>query len=159
MGGFILYTWGILPFETYPLNIHEAQHVTGTDWARKEIAGAAIYREWVGENDEELHLRGRVFPHFFVHHARNRGDTSTSGGLGHLDVMDNMRRLGQAHVLTRGDGWHMGWYVIEKLIRSHTNIFLDGIGQQIEFEVTFQRVPVIDDPEAYFPAFWGSIAP
>lgn len=188
MPGYVLYTWGVLPFETYPLNINEAQHVTGTDWARKEIAGAAIYREWVGENDEELHLRGRVFPHYFAHHARrtvqNRtrfGDIGaakpqqfggrlvsstdmpfvnpTSGGLGHLDVMDNMRRLGQAHVLTRGDGWHMGWYVVEKLVRSHTNIWLDGIGQQIEFEVTFQRVPVIDDAEAYFPAFWGAISP
>jgi len=176
MPGFVLYSWGAIPFETYPLNIHELQHVTGTDWARKEIAGAAIYREWVGENDEEVHFRGRVFPRFFVNHARQRSkfglvpqpgadpinpddDNRTSGGLGHLDVMDNMRRLGQAHILIRGDGWNLGWFVIERLTRAHTNIFFDGIGQQIEFEVTFQRVPVIDDPNVYFPAFWGAIAP
>jgi hypothetical protein len=47
-----LYSWGMLQFEVHPLNVHEVDHSTATDWAKKEIAGAAIYREWVGENDE-----------------------------------------------------------------------------------------------------------
>ena len=156
MSGPVLFVWGSLPFEVYPLNTHEMQHVTGTDWARKEIAGAAIHREWVGENDEEIHLRGRVFPHFFVSFSRQSGGQS-SGGLGHLDVMDNMRRLGQAHVLMRGDGWHFGWFVIERLMRGHTFLGQDGIGQQISFEATFQRVPAPFDPTGYFPSFWTGV--
>jgi hypothetical protein len=80
-------------------------------------------------------------------------------GLGHLDVMDNMRRLGQAHALVRSDGWHLGWFVIERLTRAHANLGADGIGQQIDFEVSFQRVPVPYDPNAYFPAFWGQVSP
>lgn len=58
-----LMQWSALQFRVWPLNIHEVDHQTATDWARKEIAGAPLFREWVGENDEELHLRGRVFPY------------------------------------------------------------------------------------------------
>jgi phage protein U len=158
MPGYTLYTWGAIPFETYPLNVHEMQHVTETDWARKEIVGAAIHHEWVGENEEEIHLRGRVFPQFFVQKGRRgQGDNRTSGGLGHLDVMDNMRRLAQVHVLARGDGWHLGWFAIQKLTRNSTVIGNDGIGKQIEFEVVFTRMPIPSDPNAYFPNFWGQV--
>ena len=58
----MLFQWGALQFDITPFNVHEADQMTATDWARKEIAGAAIYREWVGEGDEEITLRGRVFP-------------------------------------------------------------------------------------------------
>lgn len=151
MPGYVLYTWGSVTFETYPLNVHQVSHVTQTDWARKEIAGAASYREWVGEEDEEFHLQGYVFPHHFARHGIPRG------GLDHLNVMDNMRRLGQAHVLMRGDGWHHGWFVIERLTRGHEFLGLEGVGQRISFEVSFQRVPVPSDPADFFPAFWSGI--
>lgn len=181
MPGYTLYTWGAIPFETYPLNIHETQHVTETDWARKEIVGAAIHHEWVGENEEEIHFRGRVFPQFFVQKLRqgapgghlqwNQGANGpepsfvqaqgpgvpTSGGLGHLDVMDNMRRLAQVHALVRGDGWHLGWFAIQKMTRNSTIIGNDGIGKQIEFEVAFTRMPIPSDPASYFPNFWGQV--
>src|SRR3954463_9268747 len=125
-GPWMLYTWGAIPFETYPLNIDTIQHVTATDWARKEIAGAAVYREWVGENDEELHFRGKVLPKYFVDIARQHRVgielDDPQGGLGHLDVMDNMRRLGQAHALVRADGWHLGWFVIERWTRAHAHL-------------------------------------
>ena len=128
-----------------------------------------MYREWVGENDEMITLKGRVFPHYFARAMRQRGmkqpilskswemnkDTGTLqehtgghqsfGGLTHLDVIDNMRRLGQAHILIRGDGWHFGWFIIEELNRGHSLIAQDGIGQMIEFEAKFQRVPIPND--------------
>lgn len=165
MAGKYLYSWGPLQFEVYPLSIGEIDHVTATDWARKEIAGAATYREWVGENEEEIHIRGKVFPHYFARASRQISSLTipqvnytgaSSGGLGHLDVMDNMRRLGQAHTLVRGDGWHLGWFVIERLTRGHSYLGRDGIGQQIQFEATFQRVPVPNDPAAYYPQIWST---
>lgn len=145
-----LYQWGPIQMEIWPFNVHELDHLTATEWARKEVAGAAIYREWVGENDEQLDFRGRVFPHFFAQQGK-------PSGMGHLDIMDNMRRLGQAHILMRGDGTHFGWYVIERLSRGHTFLGPNGVGQQINFEASFQRVPVPDDPSTYFEAFWGAI--
>lgn len=162
MPNWTLMTWGSISFQVFPLNYDEMNHNTASDWARKEIAGAAVYREWVGENDEEIQLRGKVFPYFFAAHKRQRINRGTvlqtptdDSGLSHLDVMDNMRRLGQAHALTTGDGWHLGWFVIEKLTRAHTHIGVTGIGQQIQFDATFQRVPVPNDPAAYFTRFWG----
>lgn len=123
--------WGMLQFEVYPLNFHELDHRTATDWARKEIAGAPIHREYVGEGDEELHLRGRVFPYRL-------------GGLGELEIMEQMRRDGEAHLITRSDGWRLGWYVMERLVRSHLFINPNAVGRQINFEAQFARVPVPD---------------
>jgi phage protein U len=81
--------------------------MTATDWARKEISGAAIYREWTGENDEELHIRGRVFPY-------------RVGGLTELEVLETWWREGAAQMMVRGDGYVLGWYVAERLVRGHS---------------------------------------
>jgi phage tail protein len=188
MANWVLFQWGPIQFQVFPMNVNEMSHHTGADWAKKEIAGAAMYREWVGENDEQITLKGRVFPHFFAKAANARkirqpvlgggavmtvspdeenpvggliqqhtgGDYANSGGLTHLDVLDNMRRLGQAHVLIRGDGWHFGWFIIETLNRGHSLIAPDGIGQMIEFEASFQRVPIPNDGASNYGQITGS---
>ena len=170
MANWILFQWGPMQFEVYPLGISDYAHHTGADWAKKEIAGAAMYREWVGEQDEMITVKGRVFPHFFSRHQKSRGikdrvnnddradvdpatglllqragNVTSAGGLYHLDVMDNMRRQGQSHILIRGDGWHFGWFIIESLNRGHSLLAKDGIGQMIEFQAVFQRVPIPND--------------
>jgi phage protein U len=170
MANWVMFQWGPIQFQVFPMNVDNYSHHTGADWAKKEIAGAAMYREWVGESDETITLKGKIFPHFFARKSRGRGigqqtdgpkatrdpvtglvqehvgSEQSSGGLYHLDVLDNMRRLGQAHILMRGDGWHYGWFIIETLSRGHTFLAQDGIGQQIEFEALFQRVPIPNDP-------------
>lgn len=151
-----LFNWGPIQFEIFPVSVNEVNHTTGTDWARKEIAGAPMYREWVGEGDEEIQLRGRLYPHFFAQHAKMRNQQS-SGGIRELELIDNMRRLGQAHVLMRGDGWHFGWFIVERLSRAHTFLARDGIGQQVNFEASFIRVPVPFGNDGYFPAIWGQL--
>lgn len=159
MANWVLFQWGPIQFQVHPLNVGEYSHATAADWAKKEIAGAAMYREWVGESDETIQLKGRVFPHYFARKARDRNPENpkkSSGGLGHLDVLDNMRRMGQAHVLIRGDGWHFGWFIIDNLQRAHSLIAPDGIGQQIEFEASFQRVPIPDDPGTQSNYFTGT---
>lgn len=162
-----------IQFQVYPLNFDEYNHETASDWARKEIAGAAMYREWVGENDETITLRGKLFPHFYARAARQREQgpvlptPGTRGGIGSqphsgladIDVLNNMRLLGQAHPLVRGDGWHYGWFIIERMTRSHTKIAPDGIGQQIQFDAVFQRVPVPTDPDVFFSSLWGTLQP
>jgi uncharacterized protein len=176
----VLFQWGPIQFQVFPLSVNDYAHHTASEWAKKEIAGAALYREWVGEGEEMITVKGRVFPHWFARQMRRSVDPNTgrrrdirqpvydssgasidpetamlreqtggfpsAGGLMHLDVLDNMRRLGQAHILIRGDGWHFGWYVIENLNRAHSHIHRDGIGQQIDFEAQFQRVPIPNDP-------------
>jgi uncharacterized protein len=167
---YVLFQWGPIQFQVYPFNVNQMSHHTAADWAKKEIAGAAMYREWVGEQDEMITMKGKVFPHFFARHERARnirnpvlgpgaqfdpydnllaertGGMASAGGLYHLDVLDNMRRLGEAQILIRGDGWHFGWFIIESLNRGHSLLAVDGIGQMIEFEASFQRVPIPNDP-------------
>lgn len=180
MSNWVLFQWGPIQFQVFPFNVGQMSHATGADWAKKEIAGAAMYREWVGEGDETIQLKGKVFPHYFARKSRERGikhpvlsggagfDPETgllrehtggfpsAGGLFHLDVLDNMRRLGQAHILIRGDGWHFGWFVIDTLQRAHSLIASDGIGQMIEFDASFQRVPIPNDPADNLTQLWGS---
>lgn len=135
-----LYQWGTIQFLVWPLNIHEANHQTETDWAKKELAGAAIQREWVGENDEELHFRGKLFPYRI-------------GGMGELEATETLRRQGIAQLMMRGDGWTMGWYVLERMIRIHEHLSPEGVGQEITFEALFARVP-IPAAENFFPVLW-----
>jgi phage tail protein len=139
-----LFEWGPLQFEVSPLNIHEYDHTTDTDWARKEIAGAPIYREWVGENDEIVCMRGRIFPHRI-------------GGLSELEILEAMRAAGLANLLQRGDGYVLGWFVMERLSRAHAFLGADGVGQQINFEAQFARVPT-PDPARYFSALYQIIS-
>lgn len=156
MANWTLYQWGLIQFRIWPLSLTGVQHNTATDWSRKDIAGAAVYREWVGENDEEITFTGATFPHFYRRQVDARGNNRDTG-VGTLEVLDNMRRLGQAHALTRGDGWHHGWFVIEQLQRGHQWIHIDGVGQQLTFQAKMQRVPIPTDPFAYFPALWGEL--
>ena len=180
MANWVLFQWGPMQFQVYPMNVDNYSHHTGADWAKKEIAGAAMYREWVGEQDEMITLKGKVFPHYFARKARDRGikenlsgdaaardpatgllrqqvgEMESAGGLFHLDILDNMRRLGQSHILIRGDGWHFGWFIIESLNRGHSLLAVDGIGQQIEFEAQFQRVPIPNDPASNVVQMYSS---
>jgi len=139
--GATLMSWGPITFNVFPLNIHEYDHHTATDWAEKEIAGTMIFREWVGEDDETIELRGRIFPHHKI------------GGWPQLERFEAWRRAAMAHQLARsGLGGHdvIGWFVCEELHRGHEYLGPDGIGSQVEFEARFARVP-IGDPHWYFP--------
>jgi uncharacterized protein len=181
MANWVMFQWGPIQFQVFPMNVDNYAHHTGADWAKKEIAGAAMYREWVGEADEQITLKGKVFPHFFARKTRAKhisspivgagavvdpatgmlqshssGGEPSSGGLLHLDIIDNMRRLGQAHILMRGDGWHYGWFIMETLHRGHSFLAMDGVGQQIEFEASFQRVPIPNDGADNITQMWKS---
>lgn len=125
-----LMQWGPnVQFEVWPLNYHEMEHEGATAWSRKEIVGAATYREWVGEQDELRYLRGRLFPYRL-------------GGMREIEILDAFRRGGIPNLLTDGNGRRLGWYVIEKLQRTHQFISGEGIGQMINFDAYFARVPV-----------------
>ena len=132
-----LYMWGPLQFQIWPLNVHEFDHETDTDWAQKEIAGAAIYREWVGENDESLYFRGKLFPY-------------RVGGHAEIEIFEAFRRAGLAQVLLRGGNPStvLGWYVCEKLVRANTFLSAEGLGQQVAFETQLVRVPTPDYRES-----------
>lgn len=136
-----LFSWGLVQF-TLILNVSDVEHETETAWAIKEIAGAANYREWVGENDETLHLRGLLFPYRI-------------GGMKQIEVLEGARRGGVANLMIRGDGIPLGWFVCENLHRAHSWLSSEGVGQQIAFEARFVRVPVPASDQA-FSQMWST---
>jgi hypothetical protein len=139
----VLYAWGPIQFIVVGLNTHELDHDTETDWAQKEIVNAAIYREWVGENDEQLYVRGRIFPY------RIQGMTQ-------LEAFELQRRGGIVNQLIRGDGLIMGWFACQKLVRGHTFLSAEGVGQQIAFETVLVRCPVPAADNRY-SSLWGTM--
>jgi phage protein U len=125
----MLMAWGPLEFDVLQLNTHEYEQITSTAFAKKEVPGIRPPREYVGEDDEEVYIRGRTFPFKF-------------GGAEKLDALEGLRRSGMAQALVRGDGEALGWFVLERLVRSHKFLAPGGRGQIIEFEGIFVRVPV-----------------
>jgi len=146
-GNTALMHWGLISFQVYPLNINEYDHLTESDWAQKEIAGAEIYREWVGENDEVLHLRGHLFPYRI-------------GGMTQIEAFEAKRRSGQPDTLMRGGGGqgiYMGWWICHRLSRAHQYLSAEGIGQMIAFEAEMIRMPVPGDSVSYTGAMFGLV--
>lgn len=140
----VLMMWGPLQFEIWPLNFHEVDHVTESDWARKEVLEASPQREFVGEGDETMDIRGRIFP--LANHAELRQ------GFNHLEAFERMRREAQAHQLIRGGiqgGRVLGWWVCERLTRNHTDVGPGGVGRVVNFEARFARVDT-PQPDNYF---------
>lgn len=125
-----LLQWDLFTFDVHPVNFNEMDHNTATEYARKGVAGAMPPREWTGEDDEELHLRGKIFP-FRI------------GGFNEIEVLNNMRSAGHAGLMVRGgvDGTELGWFVCERLSRLHRYIAPAGVGQEIQFEGLWVRVP------------------
>lgn len=128
-----LMQWGPLQFQVWPLNFHELDHATETEWARKDVIDSSPQRENVGEGDEIINVRGRIFPHHRI------------GGWQQLEQFEAMRRAGQANQLIRGGnnmGVVLGWFVCERLNRNHTSIGPDGIGKVVTFEAQFARADI-----------------
>jgi phage protein U len=145
-----LMQWSIFQWQVWPVNLGEYDHQTASDWARKEILGAGIYREWVGENDEEVHMRGELFPYYYA--------TMGDPGLETIQLLDNMRKAGHVDMLIRGDGYRFGWFVIDRLTRGHKVLGPDGIGKRISFEAVFIRIPK-PDPAMYLSSLWTFLLP
>jgi uncharacterized protein len=151
----VLMTFGPIQFEVYPLNYHESDHTTASDYARKDIMESSPNREWVGEGDEEIVLRGRVFPYAVTMKSfQSVGTVATGIGLGAksaLDKLDAVRRAHHVDQLIEGgesEGRVLGWFVIERLIRHHTHIGAHGFGRVINFDASFMRVDT-PDPTTY----------
>jgi hypothetical protein len=75
-----------------------------------------------------------------------------------LQSMEVLRLAGVVNMMVRGDGDILGWYALRKLHQAHHLLSAEGVGQQIDFEAQFMRMPV---PEAAmnFNQLWSTIIP
>ena len=130
----MLYQWGSIIFDVMPLNVHEYEETGRSEFAKKEILGVQPPREFTGDDDDELFLRGRYYP-------------NKVGGLTEYELFDQLRKKGLPQLLVRGDGRVKGWYVCVQLRQQGTYLRADGIGQVVNFEAQFFKAgaPGADD--------------
>lgn len=124
----MLYQLGTVQFDVAPVNLHSASRKKGADFAAKDIVGAKRPHEFMGEADETISLKGRLFPHRF-------------GGLDGLAALQAMAAAGEPQMLVRGDGDVIGWVVVESV--EEDSGFLDrrGVGRVIEFSISMKATP------------------
>jgi phage protein U len=136
-----LFQFGPVKFQVSPLNVHAYEHVTTTEYARKQVLDSIPMREWVGEGDTEIILNGMVF------------EKRIPGGVAGLEFLDATRLRGIAQTLIRGDsmsgGTMLGWFVCEHLERKHSFLSSDGVGKVIAWQAFLSRCDQ-PDPENYY---------
>ncbi len=123
----MLYQLGAVSFEVFPVNVHDADSVVGSDFAVHEVIGAQKPREFTGQADAHFRLAGRLFPLKF--------------GWGGFDVLKAMARSGAPQMLIRGDGSVIGWMNILRLRERHSYLDPNGIGRVIEFDIEMVQSP------------------
>lgn len=119
----MLYQLGGVQFSVHPLNTHEVDRQAGADFAAKDVIGALRPREAVGEGDNTITLRGRLFPQKF-------------GGLNAVAALDAMRIAQMPHILVRGDGRSLGWWLIDKIGEKSSYLDRRGVGRVVEIDLT-----------------------
>lgn len=128
----MLWQVGPLTISRRPYNIEEWSREASASWAKKELLGRRPDREFTGEGEEKLSLKGRLHPF-------NR---RAIAGLSSLELAHSLCRSGQPVFVTRADGRVFGFYGIESVKEDHSAIgpHTGGIGQQIDHELSL--VPV-----------------
>jgi phage protein U len=124
----MLYQVGTVQFEVLPFNTHDVSGDSSTDYADKDVVGARRPAEHVGEGEENLSLKGKIFPHAI-------------GGLSSLNELQALRASGRPQFVMRGDGTVMGWFTIRQISQQHSHLDVRGVGGMIDFEVSMKRAP------------------
>jgi phage protein U len=117
---------GVVSFEVAPFGMHEYDFDGAARFAEHPVLGKRPTLEFVGEGGESWTISGRIMPHLF-------------GGLDQLASMQAMRRSGRPQPWMRGDGYYMGWVVIDHIAENSTFLDTGGVGKWIEFEISLKR--------------------
>jgi phage protein U len=126
----MLYMIGPVLIDVFPLNANEVERDTGADYAPKDLVGRLRDREFVGEGDFTLTLKGKLLP--------NR--EPFPGGLLLLDVLHGVRLAGMPIFVMRGDFMPMGWFVLETIKEQHEFLSPTGVGMVISHEFKLTKV-------------------
>jgi len=124
----MLYQVGALTFRVTAPNIHEVEKEAAADFAEKDVMGTLRPLEAMGEGPSTFTLRGRLYPRRW-------------GGLSSLDLLEQMRLAQDSHIVIRGDGVNLGWWVIDRYREKHNQIGRTGIGSTIDYEVVLKKSP------------------
>lgn len=95
-------------------------------WASIDRVGTRPAKQWIGEGDQTINLRGVIYPGFIA--QRN--------GLGQLPAMREQAGLGLPLLLVSGSGRVFGEHVITSIREGQRTFFSDGTPRSIEFDIS-----------------------
>ena len=132
----MLYLFGPLTFEVWPLNPTGTESEQGGSFATKKVMGRRPPVEFVGEAAETFMLTAALFP-------------AKLGGLGKLEELRAIRLSGLPQYLMRGDGVPLGWFVVTKVKERGSYLSANGVGQKIDVDISLMRGDGPDDGDYY----------
>jgi hypothetical protein len=100
---------------------------TKSSFAKHDVMGAAPVYEDTGDDESTMTLKGTLHPYFF------------QGALNGLAALEAARQAKTPLPLLRGDYVPMGWFLIDKISRDDSELYLEGIGQEIDYTVDLLR--------------------
>ena len=95
-------------------------------WASVDRIGARPAKQWIGEGEQTISLRGTIYPGFIA--QRN--------GLGQLPAMREQAGLGLPLMLVSGSGRVFGLHCITSIREGQKTFFSDGTPRAIEFDIS-----------------------
>lgn len=119
--------FGMFVFSVGTAAYQEFQRQTQWRHASSSRIGLRPARQFLGVGDDTITLNGTLLPEF-------------TGGQSNLDQLRSMADQGDAWPLIEGTGTLYGLYVIESMSERKSRHFKDGAAQQIQFDLTLQRI-------------------
>lgn len=129
----MMMTLGMFVFGLSTAAYQELQRQTQWRHQAQGRVGRRPTRQFLGAGDDTITLTGTLLPQF-------------TGGQQHLDQLREMANQGAAWPLIEGSGLYYGLFVIERLNERKSSFMRDGAAQQIEFDLTLQRLDE-DNPD------------
>lgn len=139
----MMMAYGMFVFSLGTTAYQELQRQTSWRQTGQGRVGARPARQFLGPGEDTITLTGTLLPQF-------------TGGQMHLDHLRTMANQGAAWPLIEGTGTYYGLYVIESMSERKSHQMRDGAAQQIQFDLTLQRVD--EDSAELLGALTGPLA-
>lgn len=123
----MMMTLGYFVFARKTLAPQQTQHTMVWRHPTNNRVGARPATQFLGAGDETKVLSGELMPEF-------------TGGEPSLNEVARMAETGKGYPLIDGNGNMHGFFVIEKITASHSELQGDGSARKIEFSIELKRI-------------------
>ena len=112
-------------FETQTLPYQELQEQNQYRWSNQEPVGDRPLYQFIGPGEHSITLSGVLYPEL-------------TGGPFNLQKIRDMAATGESFVMVDGEGYNLGYWLIESVEQTSSAFFKDGIARKIEFTLSLK---------------------
>ncbi len=133
---------GGFQFKLDTLAYQKLQRSTKQRWAKKERMGKRSAYQWLGKDDDDFTMNGRLLPGF-------KGEVSS------LDQLRSMADSGEPYMMVSGYGHVFGQQIILSVDDNRDLFFDDGANERFDFSLKLRRY---DDDESGVGSIGGAVS-